>query len=161
MPGCRPVCEGCGAKEAIFGTPLERKRRWCRGCSKAPGAINLSVKMCEGCGAKQAIFGTPLERKRRWCSGCGKLAHGAINLNVKMCEGCDVRSSSQCGWIAAARIRRELAAEAGFAVPSPKDAATRRAADELPAHLMSEPGTAEAAMAAFISSGGEPEPEPK
>ena len=62
---------------------------------------------------------------------------------------------------AAARIRRELAAEAGFAVPSPKDAATRRAADELPAHLMSEPGTAEAAMAAFISSGGEPEPEPQ
>jgi hypothetical protein len=62
---------------------------------------------------------------------------------------------------AAARIRREMAAEAGFAVPSPKDAATRRAADELPAHLMAEPGTAEAAMAAFISSGGEPEPEPQ
>ena len=62
---------------------------------------------------------------------------------------------------AAARIRRELAAEAGFAVPSPKDAPTRRAADELPAHLMSEPGTAEAAMAAFISSGAEPEPEPQ
>jgi hypothetical protein len=98
MPGCRPVCEGCGAKEAIFGTPLERKRRWCSGCGKAPGAINLNVKMCEGCGAKEAIFGTPLERKRRWCSGCGK-APGAINLNVKMCEGCDVRSSSQCGWI--------------------------------------------------------------
>ena len=75
MPGCRPVCEGCGAKEATFGTPLERKRRWCRGCSKAPGAINLSVKMCEGCGAKEASFGTLLERKRRWCSGCGKLAH--------------------------------------------------------------------------------------
>jgi hypothetical protein len=62
---------------------------------------------------------------------------------------------------AAARIRRELAEEAGFAVPSANDAATRRAADELPAHLMAEPGTAEAAMAAFISSGAEPEPEPQ
>ena len=68
MPRCMPVCEGCGAKEATFGTPLERKRRWCRGCGKAPGAINLlNVKMCEGCGAKAASFGTPLERKRRWC----------------------------------------------------------------------------------------------
>ena len=93
MPGCRHVCEGCGAKEAIFGTPSERKRRWCRGCSKAPGAINLSVKMCEGCGAKEATFGTPLERKRRWCRGCSK-APGAINLNVKMCEGCDAVAAS-------------------------------------------------------------------
>ena len=98
MPRCRPVCEGFRAKEATFGTPLERKRRWCRGCSKAHGAINLSVKMCEGCGAKKASFGTPTERERRWCGGCGK-AHGAINLSVQVCVVCDVRSSSKCGWI--------------------------------------------------------------
>ena len=36
------MCEGCGAKKASFGTPLERKRRWCSGCGKlAHGAISL------------------------------------------------------------------------------------------------------------------------
>ena len=28
------MCEGCGAKQACFGTPTERKRRWCSGCGK-------------------------------------------------------------------------------------------------------------------------------
>ena len=35
----RPLCEGCGVKEATFGTPTERKRRWCGGCGKAHGAM--------------------------------------------------------------------------------------------------------------------------
>jgi ribosomal protein S27E len=76
------MCEGCGAKQANFGTPTERKKRWCGGCGKAHGAISLLVaKMCEGCGAKQASFGTPTERKKRWCGGCGK-GHGAINVKA-------------------------------------------------------------------------------
>ena len=86
------MCEGCGAKNANFGTPTERKHRWCGGCGKAHGAIYLATKMCEGCGAKQAGFGTPTERKRRWCSGCGK-AHGAISLTTKMCEGCGAKQA--------------------------------------------------------------------
>eukprot|EP01044_Picomonas_judraskeda_P049542 COSAG03_NODE_29223_length_188_cov_25.191011_1_plen_62_part_11 len=62
------MCEGCGAKHATFGTRTERQKRWCGGCGKAHGAINLSAKKCEGCGTKQAHFGTPTERKKRWCS---------------------------------------------------------------------------------------------
>jgi hypothetical protein len=84
------MCEGCGAKSANFSMPTERQKRWCSGCGKAHGAINLTAKMCEGSGAKQAHFGTPTERKTRWSSGCGK-AHGAINLAVKMCEGCGAK----------------------------------------------------------------------
>ena len=87
------MCEGCGAKRASFGTPTERKARWCGGCGKARGAINLAAKMCEGCGAKQATFGTPTERKKRWCGGCGK-AHGAIQVNVTMCEGCGAKQAN-------------------------------------------------------------------
>ena len=79
------MCEGCGAKQACFGTPTERKRRWCSGCGKEHGAVSLGARMCEGCGAKQASFGTPTERERRWCGECGK-SHGAINLTARMCE---------------------------------------------------------------------------
>ena len=88
------MCEGCGAKKASFGTPSERKRRWCSGCSKAHGAINLNVKMCEGCGAKEANFGTPTEREKRWCSGCGKV-HGAVSVDRKPCVGCKTKPSSK------------------------------------------------------------------
>ena len=87
------MCEGCGTKQASFGTPTERKARWCGGCGKAHDAINLTGKMCEGCGAKQASFGTPTERKARWCVGCGK-AHDAINLFAIMCEGCGAKQAS-------------------------------------------------------------------
>ena len=67
------LCEGCGTKQANFGTPTERKKRWCAACGKAHRAVNLKrQKMCEGCGTKQAGFGTPTERKKRWCGECGK-----------------------------------------------------------------------------------------
>eukprot|EP01044_Picomonas_judraskeda_P012842 COSAG03_NODE_1881_length_3396_cov_4.252047_3_plen_224_part_00 len=87
------MCEGCGTKQASFGTPTERKARWCGGCGKAHDAIHLTGKMCEGCGTKQASFGTPTERKARWCGGCGK-AHNAINLFAIMCEGCGAKQAS-------------------------------------------------------------------
>ena len=74
------MCEKCKDKRAHFGTPTERKNRWCGPCGKAHGAVNIHAEqMCEGCKEKHASFGTPTERKRRWCATCGK-AHGAIAL---------------------------------------------------------------------------------
>eukprot|EP01046_Picozoa_sp_COSAG06_P036370 COSAG06_NODE_4003_length_4670_cov_882.870488_2_plen_742_part_00 len=88
------LCEGCGTKQANFGTPTERKKRWCAACGKAHRVVNLKrQKMCEGCGTKHAGFGTPTERKKRWCAGCGK-AHGAVNLSAHMCEGCGTKHAS-------------------------------------------------------------------
>ena len=64
---------------------------------------------------------------------------------------------------AAARIRAELAAEAGFAAPesppTPVHRATRAAADGLPSHLVDGDGSAEAVLTAFVAAGAEPEPE--
>eukprot|EP01046_Picozoa_sp_COSAG06_P071222 COSAG06_NODE_20280_length_802_cov_0.665718_1_plen_226_part_10 len=42
------MCEGCGAKQASFGTPTERKRRWCSGCGKSHGAISLVPTLLRG-----------------------------------------------------------------------------------------------------------------
>ena len=36
------ACEGCGTKQAAFGTPTERKKRWCYECGKAHGAVNAT-----------------------------------------------------------------------------------------------------------------------
>ena len=80
------LCETCGGKQAHFGTPAERTKRWCCGCGKAHGAVYLGGTMCETCEAKHATFGTPAERKKRWCGGCGK-AHGAVNLNKRQRPG--------------------------------------------------------------------------
>eukprot|EP01046_Picozoa_sp_COSAG06_P073052 COSAG06_NODE_21663_length_749_cov_1.713846_1_plen_59_part_10 len=55
-------CEDCGDLAPSYGTPTERKGRWCAGCGKSHGAVSLG-KMCEDCGAKQASYGTPTERK--------------------------------------------------------------------------------------------------
>ena len=33
------MCEGCGAKQTGFGTPMERKRRWCSRCGEEHGAV--------------------------------------------------------------------------------------------------------------------------
>ena len=41
------LCETCGAKHASFGTPAERKKRWCGGCGTAHGAVNLVGRLCE------------------------------------------------------------------------------------------------------------------
>ena len=101
------MCEGCGAKAASFGTPTERKRRWCCSCGTAHGAVALSPcrTMCEGCGVKYASNGTATERKRRWCGGCGRV-HGAIRLSnaAKMCEGCGAKRA--CFGTATERKRR-------------------------------------------------------
>eukprot|EP01046_Picozoa_sp_COSAG06_P046762 COSAG06_NODE_6674_length_2830_cov_6.665324_3_plen_326_part_01 len=81
--GGRQMCEACGTKHASYGTPAERKRRWCGRCGKTHGAICLNAQtMCETCGATWPSCGTPTERKARWCAGCGK-AHGAISLSKK------------------------------------------------------------------------------
>ena len=48
------MCEGCGVKRATFGTPTERERRWCGGCGKAHGAINLSVQVCVVCDVRSS-----------------------------------------------------------------------------------------------------------
>ena len=52
------MCAGCGVVVASFGT-TERKARWCGGCGKAHGAINLSAKMCEASGTKRLRQGRP------------------------------------------------------------------------------------------------------
>jgi hypothetical protein len=38
-------CEDCGAKTASYGTPTERKRRWCAGCGKSHGAVKRFMKL--------------------------------------------------------------------------------------------------------------------
>eukprot|EP01043_Picozoa_sp_COSAG02_P118568 COSAG02_NODE_55165_length_292_cov_0.668394_1_plen_77_part_10 len=74
------LCEGCGTKQANFGTPTERKKRWCAACGKAHRVVNLKrQKMCEGCGTKHASFSTEAQRVRRGCRVGGK-ARGAVYL---------------------------------------------------------------------------------
>ena len=90
--------ENCG-KQASFGLPTERRKRWCGGCAKSKGkgrAINLDAKLCEDCLLKTASFGLLSERKKRWCSGCGK-GHGAVRLSKsqpKLCEDCGLKGAS-------------------------------------------------------------------
>jgi hypothetical protein len=40
----RKMCEGCQLKQANFGLPSDRQRRWCGGCGKTRGAVNLTKK---------------------------------------------------------------------------------------------------------------------
>ena len=89
------MCEGCGTKQAGFGTLTERKKRWCCKCGKAHNAVNLTVqKLCEACGTRQAHFGTLTEGKKRWCGACGQ-AHGAVNLKTqRVCENCGTKTAS-------------------------------------------------------------------
>jgi hypothetical protein len=76
------MCEGCDKKFASFGTPTERKARWCGPCGKAHGAVLPYAKMCEACGVKHASYGDRTERKKRWCASCGK-AQNAVPTVVK------------------------------------------------------------------------------
>ena len=46
------MCEDCGGKQANFGLPADRKKRWCGRCGKKHGAIDVVNKMCEECGGK-------------------------------------------------------------------------------------------------------------
>ena len=63
------LCEDCHGKQPSYGTPEERKNRWCSPCGKKRGAIRLIQQaMCEDCHGKQPSYGTPEERKNRWCS---------------------------------------------------------------------------------------------
>ena len=51
-------CEDCKTKVPNFGTPEERKPRWCGVCSKThPGAVNIRSKNCEDCASKQPSYG--------------------------------------------------------------------------------------------------------
>ena len=44
----KKMCECCQVKQAKFGLPSDRKKRWCGGCGKTHGAVDLANKMCEG-----------------------------------------------------------------------------------------------------------------
>eukprot|EP01050_Picozoa_sp_SAG11_P036998 SAG11_NODE_14366_length_614_cov_2.487379_1_plen_66_part_00 len=48
------MCEECGSKLATYGLAAEKRRRWCAGCGKAHGAVDVASKMCEECGSKHA-----------------------------------------------------------------------------------------------------------
>ena len=90
MPGKQ--CESCGLKQAHFGLPSDRKRRWCSACSKAhTGAVDMKNKMCEGCHTKHAHYGMPVDKKRRWCGVCAKQQVGAVDMKNKMCEICGLK----------------------------------------------------------------------
>ena len=39
---------------------MERRVRWCAGCAKVHGAVNLINKKCETCKVKCPSFGLPL-----------------------------------------------------------------------------------------------------
>ena len=85
------MCEDCGLKSPSFGMEDERKMRWCSGCAKAHGAVNL-VRQCEDCALKSPSFGMEDERKRRWCSGCVKAHEGAVALyKNNPCEDCGLK----------------------------------------------------------------------
>ena len=42
------LCEDCGDKQASFGLPTDRKRRWCGPCGKKQGAIGLALPVPSG-----------------------------------------------------------------------------------------------------------------
>jgi hypothetical protein len=39
----KKMCEGCGLKQPGYGLASEGKKRWCAGCGKAEGAVNIQV----------------------------------------------------------------------------------------------------------------------
>ena len=82
-------CEDCGLKQANFGLPNEKKKRWCAPCGKKhPGSFNVKLQDCEDCNDTHRSFGMPDERKKRWCGDCATKHAGAINLNSKLCVIC-------------------------------------------------------------------------
>ena len=70
-------CEDCGLKQANFGLPNEKKKRWCAPCGKPHGAQRTtSQKMCEKCKIRHANYGMPGSKQntggregtqKKWC----------------------------------------------------------------------------------------------
>jgi hypothetical protein len=44
------MCDKCGQKHASFGMREDRLKKWCAGCGKGEGAINLTAQMWCGRG---------------------------------------------------------------------------------------------------------------
>ena len=84
MEGARAGDGQRRSRRANYGMVGEdRRRRWCAGCAKAHGAVDLVSKKCETCKTKVPKFGIPPDNKRRWCSNCAKEQPGSASL----CQG--------------------------------------------------------------------------
>ena len=84
MTGNR-LCEfgGC-EKQAVFGSPVDRVKRFC-GPHKGEGHVDVETKLCEAFGCeKYPVYGSPVDRVKRFCITHKDQDH--VNVQNKLCE---------------------------------------------------------------------------
>ena len=113
------MCEGCRAKQASFGLPVDRKRRWCGACAKPAGAVDLHTnKMCvispgsmgetlDGRNGRISVSDQPHPSCR--CESCGNTSANFGMPNERKRRWCSVCAKQHAGTASHRRCCRSAA----------------------------------------------------